>query len=119
MTDQPTTPKKPGRPRKATAQNATTPQESPSPVSKSEVRTQVPDEAEIDTQSLLTITVEELIDGMDEALVLRVHVALARHMVQDHRMTWGEARISLGYGVANQDPQQDELWDTVYRMAKA
>lgn len=105
MTDQPTTPKKPGRPRKATDQNATTPQESPSPESKSEVRTQVPGEAEIDVQTAFGVVL--------------MHASLARHMTRDHRMSWGETRISLGYGVANQDPQQDELWDTVYRMAKA
>lgn len=94
-------PKKPGRPRKATAQNATTPQESPSPESKSPARPEVPAEPEIDTQSLM-------FQGM-----------LARHMIKDHRMTWGEVRVSMGYGLAGNDPAQDQLWHQVFRQAQA
>jgi hypothetical protein len=125
MTD---TPKKPGRPRKATAQEpkvtpqvATTPQESPVQLSKSDSGTQVPDKPEIDTQSptkgLPTISVEELVEGMDIALVQRVDAALARHMIKDHRMTWGEVRVSLGYGVQGQDDNVDAMWSRVHRMA--
>lgn len=123
-TDQPTTPKKAGRPRKATpptpeaaSQPATTPQDSPSPESKPPQGTQVPAEPEIATQGLEglpTISVEELVEGMDRDLVMRVDVALARHMVWDHRMTWGEVRTSLGYGLKGQNPEVDVMWDKLY-----
>lgn len=94
MTDTPTPAKKPGRPRKATAkpaQNVTTPQESPSPESKPPEGTQVPANPEIDVQRLQAI--------------------IARHMVQDHRMTWGEVRISLGY--RNDDVGWAELYGRI------
>ena len=121
MTDEKTTPtpaKKRGRPPKV----ATTPQESPVAESKSPEGTQVPAEPEIDvqspTQGLPTITVEELIEGMDTALVLRVQAALARHMIKDHRMTWGEVRISLGYGLAGQSAKDDSEGDEILWRAQ-
>ena len=88
MTD---TPKKPGRPRKATAPVATTPQESTVQLSKSPEGTQVPAEPEIDVQ--------------------RLQVIIAKHMVQDHRMTWGEVRISLGY--RNDEAGWTELYERI------
>ena len=101
MTD---TPKKPGRPRKATAQEPkvtaqkpTTPQESTVQQSKPGSGTPVPANPEIDTQ--------------------RLDAIMARHMVKDHRMTWGETRIALGYGLNGQDEKQDEAWLITYRAA--
>ena len=94
MTD---TPKKPGRPRKATARTATTPQELTVQQSKPGSGTPVPANPEIDTQ--------------------RLDAIMARHMVKDHRMTWGETRIALGYGLNGQDEKQDEAWLITYRAA--
>lgn len=86
--------KKRGRPPRV----ATTPQESTVAESKSNSGTQIPAEPEIATQ--------------------RLEVLMARHMIQDHRMTWGEARSSLGYGAAGRDAQMDERWDAVYKLAQ-
>lgn len=96
MTDEttPTPAKKPGRPRKAAAQAAT----SPSKASKPAPGPQVPD--------LPEITVEQLVEGMDDILVRRMY----KHLIGGaHRLTIGEARIELGFAGAD----KDEEWNRI------